>query len=198
MYLRKAFTLAELALAFGRVNRATLHEDGTRPETDTDHTVMLGLVGCELAPPDLDRLKIAAYALVHDLVEVHAGDTQTLGASAAVLEDKAAREERARERLKAQLGGTASWVWRTLEEYEAQKVPEARYVRLMDKVLPKLTHVANGCAAAKRLMTFDAFVKAHEAQLASLRAQYPEFPAVLTLLEEAMLYSEKCWGEDDA
>ena len=73
--------LGGLSLAFGRVERATRHEDGTTPESDTDHTVMLGLIGCSLAPlvcADLDLGLIAQYALVHDVVEVHAGDTNTL------------------------------------------------------------------------------------------------------------------------
>lgn len=33
--------IADLALRFGRVDRATLHPDGVRHESDTDHTVML-------------------------------------------------------------------------------------------------------------------------------------------------------------
>lgn len=59
--------LGRLALQFGRVNRITYHPDGHRPETDTDHTVMLGLIACAFAAshmPDLDRGVIAAYALV--------------------------------------------------------------------------------------------------------------------------------------
>ena len=36
--LDRALVLARIALAFGRVERATFHEDGVRPETDTDHT----------------------------------------------------------------------------------------------------------------------------------------------------------------
>lgn len=41
--------LCGLALAFGRVERVTLHEDGRRRESDSTHTVMLGLVACEIA-----------------------------------------------------------------------------------------------------------------------------------------------------
>ena len=41
-----AIRLADLILRFGRVNRATYHPDGERPESDTDHTVMLGILAC--------------------------------------------------------------------------------------------------------------------------------------------------------
>jgi 5'-deoxynucleotidase YfbR-like HD superfamily hydrolase len=74
----RALRLARISLAFGRVERATKHEDGVRPETDTDHTVMLGFVACELAPQRLRRPLVAAYSMVHDMKEVYAGDTQTL------------------------------------------------------------------------------------------------------------------------
>lgn len=96
--LKTAFRLARISLAFGRVERLTRHEDGIRPETDTDHTVMLGLVACELAPTSLDRAAVAAYALVHDLLEVYAGDTQTLIVSENSLATKKSREIEARRR----------------------------------------------------------------------------------------------------
>ena len=41
--------LAGTALDFGRVERATCHQDGHTPEDDATHTVMLGLVACGLA-----------------------------------------------------------------------------------------------------------------------------------------------------
>ena len=49
-----AIQIAAVAMRFGEIERATQHPDG-RPESDTTHTVMLGLVALELAPPDLDR-----------------------------------------------------------------------------------------------------------------------------------------------
>ena len=70
--------LGRLALRFGRVDRITYHDDGVTAESDTDHTVMLGLIACAFAAahlPDLDVGLIAEFAPVHDLVEVYAGDT---------------------------------------------------------------------------------------------------------------------------
>lgn len=190
--LSRVLTLARISLAFGRVERATCHEDGRRPETDTDHTVMLGLVACELAPPHLDRAKVAAFALVHDLVEVYAGDTPTLVVTPEVLAAKAEREEAARARLSAELGA-GSWLAETLAAYEAQREPEARFVRLVDKVLPKLTHAFNGCAAALPMTDRAGFVEAHAKQLRKLSAEYPEFPEALELLRASMLHAEARW-----
>lgn len=193
--LDRALTIARIALAFGRVERATLHEDGVRPETDTDHTVMLGFVACELAPAHLDRTKVAAYSLVHDLVEVYALDTQTLIITPAGMAEKRVREDAARSRLVGELGG-GSWIAAMLATYEEQREPEARFVRLIDKVLPKLTHAFNRCAAAKRLTDPAGFVAAHARQFEKMREEYPEFPDALDLLWASMLHAEALWHGD--
>jgi 5'-deoxynucleotidase YfbR-like HD superfamily hydrolase len=72
-------SLGELALRLARINRATVLGIDGRPESDTDHTVMVGLVSVALAEldPKLDSGKVAKLALVHDLIEVESGDTQT-------------------------------------------------------------------------------------------------------------------------
>lgn len=188
----RALVLARIALAFGRVERVTFHEDGVRPETDTDHTVMLGLVACELAPAHLDRAKVAAFALVHDLAEVYAGDTQTLVISAEGMIAKRDREDAARARLATELGA-GSWVAEILATYEEQQVPEARFVRAIDKVLPNLTHFFNGCAGARALTDRAGFIAARDRQYESLRRAYPELPDALDLLRASMVRAEECW-----
>lgn len=195
--LLRALTLARIALAFGRVERATRHEDGLRPETDTDHTVMLGLVACELAPFELDQTKVAAFSLVHDLVEVYAGDAQTLVISADERAAKKAREEAAQARLTRELG-PGSWIAGLLATYEAQQEPEARFVRLVDKILPKLTHAFNGCVAAQPITNHAGFVDAHARQFRQLREEYPEFPDTLALLLSSMMHAEERWWSEPA
>lgn len=191
--LQKAIDLARLALALSRVDRVTKHEDGVRPETDSDHTVMLGLVALELSRnTDLRRASVAAYALVHDLVlEAKTGDVQTLTIDAAGKAAKVEREKVAMAELLAELGETS--IGYRLRQYEEQKEPEARFIRLLDKVMPKLTHALNGAVAAKVFVDFDGFVAAHAKQHAELSAQYPEFPEILALLREAMNHAEDCW-----
>lgn len=193
--IERAKALAQLALAFGRVERVTRHEDGVRPETDTDHTVMLAVVACDLAPPDLDAGRIAQYAIVHDLVEAITGDVQTLTIDAAGRVAKEAREAAALAQLVERFGRD-SWLGATLVRYEEQADAEARYVRLVDKVLPKLTHLFNGCIAARQLTDIQGFIASHEAQRVKLLAQYggdPRLLPALALLHEAMVASEAAW-----
>ena len=196
--IARAQALAALALRFSRVERVTRHEDGVRPETDADHVVMLALVACELSPAGLSQPKIAEFAIVHDLVEAYAGDTQTLQIDAAGRAAKDARERAALERLRVEFGAH-SWIVFMIEEYERQASPEARYVKLLDKVLPKLTHLTNGCAAARALTDRAGFIASHDAQYHKLVVDYSAdwwAPPFLALLREAMLASEAAWLDD--
>jgi putative hydrolase of HD superfamily len=105
---------------------------------------MLGMLACALrdaCAPELDRGKLAQYALVHDFVEVYAGDTVTLG-----MIDKREKEEKeqaALERIKKEYDEVFPWIGEMIERYESQEDPEARFIKVLDKVLPGLTHMHN-------------------------------------------------------
>lgn len=191
----RAIELGRLALRFGQVNRATLHEDGITPESDTTHTVMLGLVACAFATelPGYDVGRIAELVLVHDLVEVYAGDTNSFGIT---LEARAAKRERETRGL-AQLVcdyGHEPWLMAALDEYEAQETPEARLVRYLDKALPKVCHVLNSHAAIKRMGKGLADLQAaHTDQLTELDREYPGQLAARDLLVELMANAECSW-----
>lgn len=140
--------LGKLTLAFGAVNRVTRHPDGVTPESDTDHTVMLGLVACAFAErfaPELDRGKIAQFALVHDLVEVYAGDTATGHIMTDTDHaDKEEREATALARIQEEFDKELPWISETITAYEQRDTPEARFVKVVDKALPKITNILNG------------------------------------------------------
>lgn len=188
---RELLHLADLALKFGRVDRATYHPDGNTPESDTDHTVMLGLIACSLADRwaqhGLNRGLIAIFSLVHDLPEAHCGDTNTLIITSAQRHDKEARERDAVDRMVDEFG-ESSWLMSTLAAYERQDTPEARFVKLVDKVLPKYTHALNlGAAFGKLGKSPEEIEAAHRDQIAMLRARYgAEFPEVIEVIDATM------------
>lgn len=180
-----ALALATVAMRFGQVRRVTLHEDGER-ESDTTHTVMLVLLAVEMAPQaGCDPGLAAQFAAVHDLPEVYAGDTNTAhGLTAEEAEAKARCEAEAMRRLEREIGGT--WTLDLLRRYEAQREAEARLVRYLDKVLPKLTHYLNGGAALRALgLTAGDVRDKHERQGAQLAEQYPELVSVRRLFDSA-------------
>lgn len=183
--------LGVLALAFGRVNRITFHEDGATPESDTDHTVMLGLVACAFAArhlPHLDLGLVAQFVLVHDLVEVYAGDTPTLRIDAAQKAGKEEREQQALMRIMREFVNLP-WLAATIALYEQRRKPEARYVKAMDKLLPKITHIANGGKTLRdQGFTMGELVARYDQQLDELKDYAADFPPLFDLRAELITW----------
>lgn len=178
--------LGGLSLDFGRVDRMTYHQDGITPESDTDHTVMLGLTACALAGqhfPDLNVGLVAQYALVHDLVEVHAGDTPTLRMPTA--DAKAAKQQRehaAYQRIEKEFVKTLPWLPILIGSYEAKATPEARFVKALDKLLPKITHLLNGAVTIRRQgMSIAELAERYEQQIGEMEAYAADFPELFEL-----------------
>jgi 5'-deoxynucleotidase YfbR-like HD superfamily hydrolase len=140
--------LGALALRFGRIDRtACYHADRVTPESDADHTIMLGWLACPLAAlwyPDLNPGLVAQFALIHDAPEVYAGDTPTLRLTAEVAATKAEAEQEAIRRLDTQFLPTLPYFTHMIGAYESQVLPEARFVRALDKILPKIVHLLDG------------------------------------------------------
>lgn len=195
--------LGRLILKFGRVDRVTLHPDGERVETDTDHTVMLAVLApalvvkwrhMDMFPPSLDLNLglLVQYAIVHDLVEAECGDTCSVGITPDAARDKAHREAMALIKIRGDFAGKFPWLVWTLQAYEDQHDPESRFIKYLDKVLPKITHSLNGGAALKRLgYTAESVRVVHDKQIADLAARYPEFPMVDALLRDVCEMSER-------
>jgi putative hydrolase of HD superfamily len=180
--------LSGYALAFGRIDRtACWHPDG-RPESDTDHTVMLAWIAPALADllyPDLDTNLVCTFASLHDAVEVFAGDTPTLRIDAAGRTAKAERERQAALRWWAEFQGSLPWIGEMICRYERQEEPEARFVRAADKCCPALTHMSNDCAdIADFGLTAGEIEGNRTARRAEMAAYAGEFPAILDLRDE--------------
>jgi 5'-deoxynucleotidase YfbR-like HD superfamily hydrolase len=177
--------LGRLALEFGLVKRATLHQDGVLHESDTTHTVMLGWVACAITDlwyPDLDSGLVAQFTLVHDMHEALCGDTNTLGATPRQLTAKRQREAAAGEELCARFERVLPWVPAMLRRYELQTEPEARLVRALDKSMPKITHLLNMCASiTAQGMTAAQLAAFLERQHADIAAYAGDFSEVMAL-----------------
>jgi hypothetical protein len=84
-------------------------------------------------------------ALIHDIVEIDAGDTYAYDTVA--LETQKEREERAAERIYGLLPDDQRDELRALfDEFEAGKTPEARFAKTMDNFQPLLLNDSNGGA----------------------------------------------------
>lgn len=125
-----------------QVERSTLLADGSRVETTAEHSWHLALMAIVLRehfsePVDLER--VLALIVVHDLVEVYAGDTVVYDAAAVATQ--AEREDAAAERLFALLPADQGGLLAELRaEFEAGETAEARFARALDAFQPTWQH----------------------------------------------------------
>lgn len=131
--------MRELVMPFYNTERSVPLpiKSGRRPENDAEHSWTLAFVACMLAghiDPKLDVGLVCQYAIVHDLTEVHAGDTSAF-APDEEHQTKEEREHAALVRISKDFAHLP-WLVTRLQEYERQDTEEARFVRSVDKIIP--------------------------------------------------------------
>ncbi len=184
--------IGKMVLSFAKVNRVTLHEDGKRLESDTDHTVMLSVsalaIGSKLYKDQLDLGLVAQFAIVHDLVEVYAMDTDSFGLSDEGRKAKEEREHLAFLRLQEEFRDTYPWLPEMIQKYEALDTIEARFVKTVDKMMSKLTHVLNGGQYFKnRKLSESEMWRDYTTMVRTAESKYgAEFPEIIKIMEELM------------
>ncbi len=156
-----------------------------REETDGEHAYTLAMIAITLSERmklGLDTGLIAKYAMVHDLVEIHAGDT-SVRASESELATKIDREHEAFLLIKERYLGHAPWVAEHIEAYEKRANEESKLVYAADKFLGALTRIeSNGARWAEYYPDADGsdFHKVVE----RLRKKAEIFPPLLDLFDE--------------
>lgn len=129
-------------------------------ENDSEHSYQLALV-CWSANEQyglgLNNETILKVALVHDLVEVYAGDTDAHDKVKTL--SKKENEARALEKLKSSYSGFKEML-NTIELYENQGNDEAKLVFFLDKVIPDVNIYNAGSSYYKdRKVTLDGWTK---------------------------------------
>jgi putative hydrolases of HD superfamily len=128
------------------VLRQTRLIDGSRCENTAEHSwhlATMALVLREYAPPGTDVARAIELLLVHDVVEIDAGDTFAFDATGN--DDKAHREQQAADRLfgllPAEEGSALRARW---EEFERNETATARFANALDRLQPLLLNDAAG------------------------------------------------------
>jgi len=163
------------------VERQTFLSDGSRHENSAEHSwhlaLSLLLFSDAARESGVDLERAIQLALVHDLVEIYAGDTFVYAEQG----DRVERERAAAERLFSGLEDEQNAEFRGLwEEYEAKETPEARFVAAFDRLCPMLLNFATQGRAWR----------AHDVSIEQVRERVlPDLDAVpdLKAWAEAML-----------
>ena len=128
------------------VFRQTWLADGNRKENDAEHSWHLAVAAFllkEYAAEETDILNVILMVLIHDLVEIDAGDTYAYDAEGA--ETKRAREEAAADRIFGLLPKDQGMYFRELwEEFERYESADAKYAHLLDNFQPLLLNHESG------------------------------------------------------
>jgi 5'-deoxynucleotidase YfbR-like HD superfamily hydrolase len=156
--------VGRLVLQFARINRVTFHEDGVRPESDTDHTVMVSVCACALAQklyPNLDIGLVSQFATVHDLVEAYCDDVDSFGLSEDARKEKEKNEHDAFLRIKAEFSDTF-------------------------QCMTKITHILNGGVYFKNKgLTSEQMWNDYQTMVRTAEVKYgKEFPEIIALIDE--------------
>ncbi|MGE5659670.1 MAG: HD domain-containing protein [Actinomycetota bacterium] len=120
--------------------RQTLLTDGSRRENSAEHSwhiAIMALVLAEYAPPAVDLVRVSKMLLLHDIVEIDAGDTfcyDPIGN-----QSQAERETLAAQRIFGLLPEEQAAGFRQLwEEFEAQATASAQWAKALDCLQPFL------------------------------------------------------------
>ena len=131
---------------------------GDRFENDAEHSWHLALMAtvlAEYANADIDVNRVIRMLLVHDIVEIDAGDAFVYDEAAR--EGKAARERAAADRIFALLPSDQCSEFRALwDEFEGHASPEARFAAAIDRLQPLLlNHATRGASWSRHSITAD-------------------------------------------
>ena len=117
--------------------------DGSRRENDAEHSFHIALMALafeKYASEGVNLLRVLKMLLVHDIVEIDAGDTFAYDAQANTT--KKEREEKAASRLFSMIenGAELRALW---EEFDAMETPDALYAISLDRLEPFLANCLN-------------------------------------------------------
>ena len=127
------------------IGRQTYLADASRKEDDAEHAwhmAIMTVLLSEYANEKIDVLRTMTMLLIHDLVEIDAGDTYAYDENAKKTQRE--RELKCADRIFSILPEDQGKYMRELwEEFEAQETPEAKFARTLDNVQPVMLNNAS-------------------------------------------------------
>ncbi|MGA2961662.1 MAG: HD domain-containing protein [Candidatus Korobacteraceae bacterium] len=165
--------------------RQTLLTDSSRRENSAEHSWHLAIMSfllAEYSPEPVEILRVMKMLLVHDLIEIDAGDTFAYDVAGNL--GRAEREQRCAERIFGMLPVEQGRELRALwEEFDAFKTPESKYANALDRLQP-LLHNSRTEGGTWRIhsVTLD---QVHR-RMEPIRTALPElWPVVTRIIEDA-------------
>jgi 5'-deoxynucleotidase YfbR-like HD superfamily hydrolase len=182
----------EQQLAFSReldklkgILRQSLLMDASRRENSAEHSwhlATLAVLLVEHAAEPVDLLRVLKMLLVHDVVEIDAGDTFAYDSVNQATQE--ARERRAADRLFGLLPEEQGRELRALwEEFEHRQTPESKYANALDRLQPLMQNFYSG---GKSWKTHNVRREQVLARMEPVRIGMPQvWPTVMKIIDDA-------------
>ncbi len=187
MELDQIFKFIKLTHDFQKVERTIFVAGTNRNENDVEHSYQLALVAWYIIsnyklPLNIDLA--IKYAMLHDLVEVYAGDTYIFDKDQAVIDSKVDREYEALQRLKKEFP-EFSEMTDLIEQYEGRDDEESKFIYALDKVVAPINIYLDGGKLWKvKGVTFEELVENKAPKVAAHAEVKKYFDQLLVLLEK--------------
>ncbi|MDQ3014260.1 MAG: HD domain-containing protein [bacterium] len=183
--LKKILNFVEFTNKFRRLERDLLLSQEKRCENDAEHSYQLAIVGWYIISSHkwkLDINKVLQYALVHDLVEVYAGDTPIYFTDKKQKENKHDREVRAAKQVKKEFTEFKE-LHSLIQSYESRKDEESKFVYVLDKILPMMViYLGHGYYWKKKGVTLEMMLEQKVPKVVhypGLKKYFDEFVKIL-------------------
>lgn len=126
------------------IGRQTYLTDAERKENDAEHAwhmAVMALLLSEYSNEPIDLLRTISMILIHDVVEIDAGDTYAYDKEGKSTQNE--REQKAADRIFGMLPEEQAYkMHRLWEEFEEGKTPEAKFAKVMDNIQPLMLNAA--------------------------------------------------------
>lgn len=147
------------------IYRQTYVLNENRKENDAEHSWHLALMAfllAEHANEKIDVLHVIKMVLIHDLVEIDAGDTYCYDKKG--YEDKSEREEKAAKRIFSILPvDQQDEIYSLWREFEEVKTPEAKFAAALDRAQPmRLNAAKNGISWQEHGIKYEQIISRNE------------------------------------
>lgn len=163
--LKKQFAFFQEIDKEKEIFRQTYLADASRKENDAEHAwhmAIMTVLLSEYANEEIDVLKTVTMLLIHDIVEIDAGDTYAYDPEGKKTQEE--RERKAADRIFHLLpDDQADKMYALWEEFEAQQTPEAKFARTMDNIQPMmLNDASNGLSWDEHQVKLSQILKRNE------------------------------------
>jgi len=158
----KIISFTKILNKFREVERVTYSSGGERCENDVEHSYQLTMLAWYIISSNnlnLDIDLVLKYTLIHDLVEIYAGDTYVYTKNKKLLESKKRRENESLQKLKKEFPEFPE-LFSLINQYEQKKDVESRFVYALDKIEPiLLLHTTGGKTWKDKKITIEMLVQ---------------------------------------